>query len=108
MGVMAGAGLNLVPTALVVLGIGAVVLAVAPRVAARAVYGVVVWSLLVDLLGSLVSSVRGLDRLSLFHYMALAPAEHVHSLTVVLTLAVAAMLCLIAMWVFDRRDLETG
>ena len=108
LGVMAGAGLNLVPTALVVLGIGAVVLAVAARVAARAVYGVVVWSLLVDLLGSLVSSVRGLDRLSLFHYMALAPAERVHSLTVVITLAVAAMLCLIAVWVFDRRDLETG
>jgi putative exporter of polyketide antibiotics len=72
------------------------------------VYGVVVWSLLVDMLGSLISSVRGLDRLSLFHYMALAPAEPVRSRTVVITLAVAATLCLVAIQVFDRRDLETG
>ena len=75
-GSMLGAGLNVVPTALLVLGIGAVVLAVAPRAAAAAVYGVVIWSLVVDLAGSLVTSMPWLSKLSLFHYMALAPARY--------------------------------
>ena len=79
---MVGAGLNVVPTALLVLGIGAVVLAVAPRAATRAVYGVVIWSLIVDLLSSMVSGLAWLDHLSLFHYMALAPAQDPDLVTV--------------------------
>lgn len=73
---MVEAGLNLVPTALVVLsvGVGAVVLAVASRAASAAVYAAVAWSLLVDLIASLVDGVRWLEHTSLYHYMALALA----------------------------------
>jgi len=105
---MIGAGLNVVPTALLVLGIGAVVLAVAPRGATRAVYGVVIWSLVVDLLNSMVSSVGWLDHLSLFHYMALAPAQDPDPVTVLITLALAGVLCIVATILFERRDVETG
>jgi ABC-2 type transport system permease protein len=107
-GRMVVAGLNVVPTALVVLGIGAVMLATFPRASTRTVYAVVVWSLIIDLLGSMISSVRWLDHLSLFHYMALAPAEHPKVATIVITLSVAATLCLAALLVFERRDIETG
>jgi putative exporter of polyketide antibiotics len=105
---MVEAGLNVVPTALLVLGIGAVVLAVAPRAATRTVYGVVIWSLIVDLLSSLVSGLGWLDHLSLFHYMALAPAENPDIVTVLTTLAVAAVLGIVATILFERRDVETG
>ncbi len=87
---MLGAGLNVVPTALVALGIGAVVLAVAPRAAATAVYAVVVWSLVVDLSASMVDGPRWLEHLSLFHYMALAPAQDIDPTTVAITLAVGS------------------
>jgi ABC-2 type transport system permease protein len=102
------AGLNVIPTALVALGIGAVVLSVAPRAAAATVYGVVIWSVLIDLLGSMVSSLSWLDHLSLFHYMALAPARDPDPQTLAITVGAAAALCVIATILFDRRDVRSG
>jgi putative exporter of polyketide antibiotics len=104
---MAGAGLNVVPSALVALGIGAVLLAVAPRRAAAAVYVVVVASLVFDLLGSMVENLRWTEHLSLFHYMALAPAQDVAGSTVAVTLAVAIVLCGAATLLFRTRDLQS-
>ena len=68
------AGLNVVPTALLVLGLGAVVLTVVPAAATPTVYAVVIASLIIDLLASMVSGLAWLEHLSLFHYMALAPS----------------------------------
>jgi ABC-2 type transport system permease protein len=107
-GRLVGAGLNVIPTALVALGIGAVVLALWPRAAAATVYVVVIWSGIVDLLGSLVTGADWLGHLSLFHYLALAPAQAVDAVTIVVTTAVAAALCLAAIALFVRRDLSTG
>ena len=104
-GRMAVAGLNVVPTALMVLGFGAVVLAVVPRWATRAVYGVVIASLLMDMVSSLVSGLDGLAQLSVFSYMALAPATDPEPVTVGITLLLAAGLALVAVAAFDRRDL---
>jgi ABC-2 type transport system permease protein len=107
-GSLLGAGLNAVPTALLVLGFGALVLAVAPRAAATAVYVVVIWSILVDILASLVSSVDWLGRTSLSHYYALAPAEAVDTTTVVVTLVLATVLAAAGTLLVARRDLHTG
>jgi ABC-2 type transport system permease protein len=103
---LAGAGLNLVPTALLVLGMGTIALALAPRAAVRVVYGIVIGSLLIDLVSSLTSGAVWLGHLSVFHYMALAPAESVDAVNVVVTLAVAASLCAGALLLFARRDLR--
>jgi ABC-2 type transport system permease protein len=108
LGSMVVAGLNVVPTALVALGIGAVVGVVAPRRAAAAVYAVVIWSSLVDLVGPIVPGLGGLERVSLFHAMARAPAEDPDPLTIVLTLLLALVLIVVAIVLFDRRDVETG
>ena len=102
-----GAGLNVVPTALVAMGIGAVLLSGAPRRAAGGVYTVVVWSLLVDLLGSIVAKLHWLEHLSLFHYMALAPARRTDLRTITITLAVVIVLCVVAMILFARRDVQS-
>jgi ABC-2 type transport system permease protein len=107
-GRMLVAGLNVVPTALLVLGIGAFVLARFPRAATRTVYGVVVWSLLIDLLGSMISGISWLEHLSLFRYMALAPAQDPSAPTIGITLAIAGALCVASTIVFDRRDVATG
>jgi ABC-2 type transport system permease protein len=108
LGTMVGAGLNVVPTALVALGVGAVVLAVAPRRAAATVYAVVIWSLLGDLLASMVAKLKWLDHLSLLHYMALAPAQDADTRTIAITIAVAAVLCIAATICFDRRDVQSA
>jgi ABC-2 type transport system permease protein len=105
---MVGAGLNVIPTALLVLGFGAMAVALAPRAAARTVYIVVTASLIIDLLASMVDSAAWLGHLSLFHYMALAPAEDVDPTTIVVTVVLAAALCLAAIAGFSRRDVQTG
>jgi ABC-2 type transport system permease protein len=105
LGRLVGAGLNVIPTALVALGLGAVVLAVYPRAAAATVYVVVIWSAVVELIGTLVANVQWLDHLSLFNYLALAPGESVDPLEVVATTAIASGLTLVAVALFVRRDL---
>jgi ABC-2 type transport system permease protein len=106
LGRMIGAGLNVVPTALLVLGIGVVILAVAPRAAVRAVYAVVIGSIILDLLTAIVSGLSWLDDFSLFHYMALAPAAHIDPTTVVVTLLLSAACCAVGLALFGRRDLQ--
>ena len=103
-----GAGLNVVPTALVVLGAGAVVLAAAPRAAAATVYGIVIWSLLIDLLSSIVAGLHWLEHVSLFHYMALAPAQSVDGPTIAIAITTALALGVVAAMLFRRRDVRTG
>lgn len=105
---LAGAGLNVVPTALVALGIGAVVLALAPRAAAVTVYAVVIGSLLIDLVSSMVDGFAWLGRLSLFHTMALAPADSPDPVTLAVTTAVAVGLGVLATVLFVRRDVALG
>jgi ABC-2 type transport system permease protein len=103
-----GAGLNVVPTALVALGIGAVVLSLAPRAAAVTVYVAIVGSLVIDLFGSLVSSVSWLRYVSLFHYMALAPAQDASPMPLALNTAVGITLAIAGTVLFRNRDLQTA
>jgi ABC-2 type transport system permease protein len=107
-GTMVGAAANGIPIALVSLGIGAVALSIAPRVASGAVYGIVIWSLLIEMFGSLYQSLERAQWLSLFHYMALMPAEDPDPATLAITAAVGVALCLVALAVFDRRDLRSA
>ena len=68
------AGLNTVPPAILLLGVGALALAVRPRLAAAAVYVVLGWSALVELVGGFFTQNRWVLDTSLFHQMASAPA----------------------------------
>jgi putative exporter of polyketide antibiotics len=70
------------------------------------VYAVVGWSLIINILGSTVSGAAWLDHISLFHYMALAPAEDPAPITLAVTAALAIGLCAIATGVFARRDIQ--
>ena len=71
---MAAAGVNLVPPALVVLGIGALVLGLAPRATSIVVYGYLTWSLLVVVVGGIGAISHWVLDTSVFHQMASAPA----------------------------------
>lgn len=105
---MLGAGLNVIPSALVALGVGAVVLAVTPRAAAASVYLLVAWSLVVDILGSMFTDMGWLEQLTLFHSMALAPAADPQPKTLAITVLIALALCTLATVLFRRRDLRSA
>ena len=70
-----GAGLNVVPPALCLLGIGILALGFVPRLTNGVVYGVLAWSFLVELLGGIVSTNHWFLDTSLFHHMRPAPAS---------------------------------
>jgi ABC-2 type transport system permease protein len=69
-----GAGLNTVPAGLCLLGLGALAWSIAPRLASAAVYGVLAWSFLVELLGSIINSSHWLLDPSILHQLAPSPA----------------------------------
>ena len=108
LGELVGAGLNVAPSGLVALGIGAVALALVPAAAGRVVYAVVAWSVIADVVGALVSGTAWLAKVSLFHTLALAPAQDVDPATVAVTLLVALALNAAATVTFARRDLAPG
>ena len=107
-GAIVRAGLNTVPFGLLVLGLGAITLAVAPRRATMVIYVVVVWSIVGDLFGAMIPGPRVLERTSVFQFMALAPAETVRPMPLVIVLGVALALLAAAVRMVGRRDVQTA
>ncbi len=70
-----GAGLNTVPAAVCLLGIGALAWGLAPRVASYAVYGVLAWAFLIELLAGIAISNHWLLDTSIFHQFTAAPVQ---------------------------------
>ena len=101
-----GAGLNVVPPALCVLGIGVLVLGVWPRAVAVVVYGVVVWSLLVEVISGTITTNHWLLDTSVFHEMAAAPAVAPNWTSGALLVVVGAVAALLGGFALGRRDLQ--
>lgn len=100
-----GAGLNTIPPALLVLGVGTLAHGLLPRRAATVAYGIVGWSFLVSLLGATAGGGRWLADLSVFHHVAPMPAAPFRAggAALLAGLGVAGMAAGTAL--FRRRDL---
>ncbi len=105
LGVVALAGLNLVPPALVVLGLGALALGLAPRAMSAVVYGYLAWSLLVVVIGGIGATGHWVLDTSVFHQMAASPAVPVDWTADAIMVGVAAVLAGCGIAAFGRRDL---
>ncbi len=68
------AGLNVVPAALVVLGVGTLTFGVWPRAVSGVTYGLIAWSFLAELIGGDINASHWILDTSLFHQMSGAPA----------------------------------
>jgi ABC-2 type transport system permease protein len=100
------AGLNVVPPAFCVLGIGAFVFGVWPRAATFATYGVLVWSFLVELVGGIVGLNHWVLDTSVFHQMAAAPAVSPDWTTGGVLVAIGAVAAVAGGVAFAHRDLS--
>jgi ABC-2 type transport system permease protein len=100
------AGLNATIPAIFVLGAGVLIFGLRPQLSAAATYAIVVWSFLVDLLGSLIKGADWLRDSSLFTHMALAPAANpdwgTNAVIVLLSIAAAVVGAL----ALNYRDVE--
>ena len=101
------AGLNVVPPAVCVLGIGALVFGIWPRAATIATYGVLVWAFLVELVGGIVGLNHWVLDTSVFHQMAAAPAVSPDWTSGAVLLALGAACALAGGAAFHLRDLKS-
>jgi ABC-2 type transport system permease protein len=103
------AGLNVVPPAICALGIGALAIGTWPRRSALAAYGVVTWSLLVEVIGGFGregTMGRWLLDTSVFHQMTDAPAVAPSWEANAVMVAIGALGAGIGALSISRRDLQ--
>jgi ABC-2 type transport system permease protein len=103
---MVASGLNIVPPALVLLGIGALVYGALPRLVTFATYGALVWSLLVELTGGMVNVNHWILDTSAFHQMAAAPSAPIDWTTNAVMSGIGVALALAGLLAFTLRDLK--
>ena len=102
------AGINVVPAAICLFGIGLLAMGAWPRRTSFVVYGYLGWSLLIELVGGFGSGARWLLDTSLFHQMAAAPAVDPNWTVNAVMLGVGATAALVGIASFRRRDLQTA
>jgi ABC-2 type transport system permease protein len=102
------AGVNVVPAAICLLGIGFLAMGAWPRRTSYVVYGYLGWSLLLALVGGFGSGSRWLLDTSLYHQMAAVPAVEPNWTVNGVMLGIGAAAALVGIASFQRRDLQTA
>ena len=100
------AGVNLVPPAVAILGIGVLAFGICPRMVAVVVYSLLGWSLLIVIVGGIGAVSHWVLDTSVFHQMASAPAVPPHWEANGVMTAVGCVGALIGGVAFKRRDLQ--
>ena len=100
------AGVNLVPPAIVVAGLGVLALGLLPRATSIVVYGVLVWSLLLVIVGGFGAINHWVLDLSVFHQMASAPAVPPNWEANGIMTVVGVSAAFVGGLAFRRRDLQ--
>ena len=107
-GSLVGAGLNAVIPAVLLLGLGALFLGFWPRAATIAVYAIVAWSLLVELVGGIGAVSNWLLDTSVFHHVASAPAVPPNWGADAVLAGIGLIAAMVGLLGFRRRDLVSA
>ena len=99
------AGINCLPVAVLFLGIAALAYAALPRASAGIAYGLVAVAFLWQLFGSLIGAPKWLVDVTPFAHVAAVPAQSFRAGAAAVMVGVGLIAGLIAMAVFERRDL---
>lgn len=102
------AGLNVVPAAICLLGIGILAMGAWPRKTSYVVHGYLGWSLLIEMVGGFGSGSRWLRSASLYHQMASAPAVDPNRAVNGVMIGIGAVAALSGVASFRRRDLDSA
>ena len=101
-----GAGINLVPPAIVILGIGVLTFGLRPRATSIVTYAVLGWSLLIVIVGGFGTVSHWVLDTSVFHHMAPAPGVPPNWTANGIMTAVGVTAALVGVLAFKRRDLQ--
>ncbi len=108
LGPMLQAGLNLVPPALLVLGLGTLLLGVAPRLAMPLLYTLVLWSFLIEIVGTSITSSQWLLDTALFTHVGPVPAASLDWPAMGILTGIGLLAALAGLTAFARRDLAAA
>jgi ABC-2 type transport system permease protein len=105
LGELVGAGLNVVPPAVFILGVGGLVFGAWPRGAIGVVYGLVVWSFLVEVLSAAFDSNHWLRDTSPLLHIAPVPAADPNWTAGAWLVGLGLLAAMVGIVAFGRRDL---
>jgi ABC-2 type transport system permease protein len=105
---MLEAGLNVAVPGLFVLGVGALLYGVAPRAAAPVLYLLILWSFLVEIIGSSVTSNHWLLDTAILTHLGPVPAASPRWTAVATLTAGALLTTAVGLAAFRRRDLAAA
>jgi ABC-2 type transport system permease protein len=103
-GQLLGAGLNVVPPAVFILGVGGLAFGVWPRGAIGVVYGLVVWSFLVEVLSAAFDSNHWLRDTSPLLHIAPVPAADPNWIAAAWLVGLGLLMATLGVAAFGRRD----
>ena len=106
--VMMQAGLNVAVPALFILGLGTLLYGLAPRLAAPILYTVILWSFLVEIIGSSITSNHWLLDTAVLTHLGPVPATSLHWTAIAWLTGFAVIATLAGMAAFNRRDLAAA
>jgi ABC-2 type transport system permease protein len=98
-------GLNAVPPAMLLLGIGTLVHGALPRLVTPVTYGLIAWSFLIEFVGSVINTSHWVLDTSILYHLAPAPAAPPRWGTAAAMVALGAAGALGGAALFRRRDL---
>lgn len=104
-GTLVEAGVNTVPPAVLLLGVGTLVHAGAPRLAGAVAYGLMAWSFLIEFIGSVVKMSHWVLDTSVLFHVAPAPATSPHWASAAVLVALGVLTAMAGGVLFNRRDL---
>lgn len=105
---MLRAGLNVTIPAVFMLGIGALLYAVLPRLATPLLYLLVLWSFLVEIVGSSVTSNHWLLDTAVLTHLGPVPATGLHWTAIGILIGAAVLATLVGAVIFRQRDLASA
>ena len=100
------AGINLMPAALLFLGLGILVFGLLPRLTAPLTFGLVIAAYLLDFVGPLLELPDSLLDVSPFRHLAAVPASDLDVIAALTMLGIAALAALVGVAAFRYRDLK--
>jgi ABC-2 type transport system permease protein len=103
---LVGAGVNTVPPAIVILGVGLLAIGAWPRGVSLAVYGLLAWSVVIEFAGGFAALSHWLLDTSVFHQMASAPAVSPDWVAGGVMVAIGVLTGAAGTVAFTRRDLQ--
>lgn len=105
---MLKAGLNLIAPALFILGLGTLLYGIAPRLVAPILYGLVLWSFLIEIIGANITTNRLLLDTALLSNLGPVPAASLNWTAIAWLTGLGGIALAAGLAAFQRRDLAAA